>query len=61
METVDTPDPHNDGQFGLGGNVKVDMFTSVARQKHLVGLRFTVLLDVLFGTLEDGCALSLGL
>jgi hypothetical protein len=61
VETVDTPDPHNDGQFGLGGNVKVAMFTSVARQAHLVGFRFTVLLDVLFGTLEDGRALSLGL
>jgi len=61
VKAVDTPDPHDDGEFGFGGNVKVSMLASVTSQTQFVSFRLTVLLDVLLGAFEDGRALRFGL
>jgi len=60
VESVDTPDPHDDGQLGLGRHVEVAMLTRVASQTHFLQLSGLVLLGVSFGLLEDGRALGLG-
>ena len=61
MKSVDTPDPHNDGQLGFRGDVVVAMLTGVTSQTQFVILCLAVFLDVLLGTLEDGRALGLSL
>jgi len=61
VKAVDTANPHNDGEFGFGGNVKVSMLASVTSQTQFVSFRLTVLLDVLLGAFEDGRALRFGL
>jgi len=61
VKSVDTPDPHNDGQLGFRGDVVVAMLTGVTSQTQFVILCLAVFLDVLLGTLEDGRALGLSL
>jgi len=61
VESVDTPNPHDDGEFGFGGDVEVAMLASVARQANFISFRATVFLHVLLGALEDDGALGLGL
>ena len=61
MESVDTPNPHDDGEFGFGGDVEVAMLASVARQANFISFRAAVFLHVLLGALEDDGALGLGL
>jgi len=58
VKAVDTPDPHDDGEFGFGGDVKVAVLASVASEAQFVSFRFSVFLHVLFSALEDGGALS---
>jgi len=59
MESVDTPDPHDDGQLGLGGNVEVAVFAGVSGEANLLRIRRRVLLGVGLGLLEDRHALRL--
>ena len=61
MEPVDTPDPHDDGQFGLRGHVEVAVLARITGQADLLQLGGFVLLGVSLGLLEDGLTLSLGL
>jgi len=61
VKSVDTPNPHDDGEFGFGGNVEVAMFARVTSHTDLVGLRTTVFLDILLSAFEDGRTLGLGL
>jgi len=58
VKAVYSPDPHDDGEFGFGGDVKVAMLASVASEAQFVGFRFSVFLHVLFSALEDGRALG---
>jgi len=50
---VDTTDPHDEGQLGLGGDVVVTVLLGITLQPDLVSLLILVLLHVLLGTLED--------
>merc|ERR1712243_47688 len=58
MESVDTPNPHHDGQLGLGRDVEVAVFPGIAGQTELISLGGLVLLGVSLGLLENGHALG---
>jgi len=60
VESVDTPDPHDDGQFGLRGHVEVAVLARITGQADLLQLGGFVLLGVSLGLLEDGLTLGLG-
>merc|ERR1719266_2259090 len=53
-DLVDTTDPHDEDQLGLGGNVVVTLLLGIALQPDLVPLLILVLLGILLSTLEDG-------
>merc|ERR1719266_1007101 len=53
-DLVDTTDPHDKDQLGLGGNVVVTLLLGIALQPDLVSLLILVLLGILLSTLEDG-------
>jgi len=61
VKSVDTPDPHDDGEFGFGGDVEVAMFASIAGETQFIGFRSAVFLHVLLGALEDRSALGFSL
>jgi len=61
VESVDTPNPHDDGEFGFGGDVEIAMLASVTRQTNFVSFGAAVFFHVLLGALEDDGALGLGL
>jgi len=60
MKSVDTPDPHNDGQFGLRGDVEVAVFAGIAGKTDLLRIGGLVLFRVSLGLLENGSALGFG-
>ena len=61
VKSVDTPDPHHNGELGFRGDVVVAMLAGVTGQTHFVVLSLAVLFNVLLGTLKDGGALGFGL
>jgi len=59
VQTVNTPQPHDDGELGFRWDVEVAVFPGISAQSDLVGLRLAVFLDVLFGALENDASLRL--
>merc|ERR1719266_885370 len=53
-DLVDTTDPHDENQLGLGRDVVVSVLLGIALKPDLVSLLILVLLGVLLSTLEDG-------
>jgi len=54
VESVDTPDSHDNGQLGFGRNVEVAVFAGVSGQTKFLSVSFLVLLSVSLGLLKDG-------
>jgi len=59
VESVDTPDSHDDGELGFGRNVEVAVFAGVSSQTKLLRVGLFVLLGVRFGFFENSRAFGL--